>query len=521
MIAASLCILCVLCVSVVDSYSKLVNHRVTENTEVTQRKTVYVDLLDRNSGTSDGSYDRPFKSWRVALQHVSSGDTIVAKNGDYRKAGAQASWGGLTLTLTLADKLEPDDPHPPVKSRPDTTGLYRYDPKNPLTIRAESKHGVIIDHIRFHLAQGIVIDGFDIFPNPYYRDAAGKKLNSRRNGIHGDSVYEPEDSYNHVKTNDPPGGYTSSWYERDLWTSHITIRNCRVHYECPPAGCTDVYDPLQDDDRLYLIKFNQSHHITIEDNELFDGKNYQRKPAIDLPCVDDVIVRRNIIRNSHRGVVSKGGGSRVVIEANVFVDNSGAAFSGGSTDPNLFIDGRYGDPCSFAMYESYDMTARNNLVVSTRPGERPVEPISIWAAKNAKIENNTFIGIGERGVLLIRPGNEVDSPARGCKRSVRLTQTDNLVLRKNIFILSGVVDETMLYQLTGEGVRVSDFDHRDNTFFNRGAGVPVGGFADPNQEPGFSKVDPKLTGGAGTDYATWMAAARSQIKGRGISLENK
>jgi hypothetical protein len=457
----------------------------------------------------------------VALQHVSSGDTIVAKNGDYRKAGAQARWGGLTLTLTLADKLEPDDPHPPVKSRPDTTGLYRYDPKNPLTIRAESKHGVIIDHIRFHLAQGIVIDGFDIFPNPYYRDAAGKKLNSRRNGIHGDSVYEPEDSYNHVKTNDPPGGYTSSWYERDLWTSHITIRNCRVHYECPPAGCTDVYDPLQDDDRLYLIKFNQSHHITIEDNELFDGKNYQRKPAIDLPCVDDVIVRRNIIRNSHRGVVSKGGGSRVVIEANVFVDNSGAAFSGGSTDPNLFIDGRYGDPCSFAMYESYDMTARNNLVVSTRPGERPVEPISIWAAKNAKIENNTFIGIGERGVLLIRPGNEVDSPARGCKRSVRLTQTDNLVLRKNIFILSGVVDETMLYQLTGEGVRVSDFDHRDNTFFNRGAGVPVGGFADPNQEPGFSKVDPKLTGGAGTDYATWMAAARSQIKGRGISLENK
>jgi hypothetical protein len=521
MIAASLCILCVLCVSVVDFYSKRVNHRVTENTEVTQRKTVYVDLLDRNSGTSDGSYDRPFKSWRVALQHVSSGDTIVAKNGDYRKAGAQASWGGLTLTLTLADKLEPDDPHPPVKSRPDTTGLYRYDPKNPLTIRAESKHGVIIDHIRFHLAQGIVIDGFDIFPNPYYRDAAGKKLNSRRNGIHGDSVYEPEDSYNHVKTNDPPGGYTSSWYERDLWTSHITIRNCRVHYECPPAGCTDVYDPLQDDDRLYLIKFNQSHHITIEDNELFDGKNYQRKPAIDLPCVDDVIVRRNIIRNSHRGVVSKGGGSRVVIEANVFVDNSGAAFSGGSTDPNLFIDGRYGDPCSFAMYESYDMTARNNLVVSTRPGERPVEPISIWAAKNAKIENNTFIGIGERGVLLIRPGNEVDSPARGCKRSVRLTQTDNLVLRKNIFILSGVVDETMLYQLTGEGVRVSDFDHRDNTFFNRGAGVPVGGFADPNQEPGFSKVDPKLTGGAGTDYATWMAAARSQIKGRGISLENK
>lgn len=482
-------------------------------------KTVYVDLLAAATGTADGTYAHPYRSWRVALQHVTSGDTIVAKNGDYRKAGAQARWGGLTLTLTLADRLETDDPHPPVKGRSDATGIYRYDPKNPLTIRAETKHGVIIDHIRFHLAQGIVIDGFDIFPNPYYRDSSGKKLNSRRNGIHGDSVYEPETSFNRVKTNDPPGGYTPSWYDRSLWTSYITIQNCKVHYQCPPGGCTPSYDPMQDDDRLYLIKFNQSHHIKIEDNELFDGKNSQRKPAIDLPCVDDVIVRGNLIRNSYRGVVSKGGASRVLIDANVFVDNTGAAFAGGSTDPDLFIDGRHGDPCSFVKYESYDMTARNNLVVSTRPGERPVEPISIWAAKNAIIEHNTFIGIGERGVLLIRPGNEVDSPPPGCGRSVRLTQTDSLTLSHNIFILSGVVDETMLYQLTGQGVKVNDFNRYDNTFFNRGADVPVGGFADPNKEPGFSKADPKLTGGTGTNYATWMAAARSQIKGRGISFD--
>src|SRR6185503_9036319 len=161
-------------------------------------KTVYVDLLSADTRSADGSYDRPYKSWRVALQHVTSGDTIVAKNGDYRKAGAAARWGGLSLTLTLADEQRRVDRHPSVTGRPDTTGIYRYDPRRPLTIRAESKHGVIIDHIRFHLAQGIVIDGFDIFPNPYYRDASGKKLNSRRNGIHGDSVYEPEDSFNRV-----------------------------------------------------------------------------------------------------------------------------------------------------------------------------------------------------------------------------------------------------------------------------------------------------------------------------------
>ncbi len=484
-------------------------------------KTVYVHLLDGDDTRGDGSYSRPFKSWRTALRHVGSGDTIIAKNGDYRKAGRDAKWGGLDLVWTMSERVEDDPIHPvPKSARPDAVGIYRYDAARPLTIRSETRHGVILDHIRFHLASGIVVDGFDIFPNPYYTDSAGLKLNRRRNGIHGDSVYEPDDAYNRVHTNDPPGRYTPAWYDRSLWTSFITVRNCRVHYECPPGGCTAAYDPLQDDDRLYLIKFNQSHHITIEDCELFDGKNFQRKPAIDLPCCDDVIVRRNLIRNSHRGVVSKGGGRRVLIEANVFVDNSGAAFSGGSTDPNLFIDGRYGDPCSFVFYESYDMTARDNLVVSTRPGERPVEPVAIWAAQNAAIVNNTFIGIGERGVLLVRPGNEVDSPAKGCGRSLRLTLTNNLTITNNVFILSGVVDETMLYQIAGEGVKVVRFKHADNTFFNAGRDIPVGGLADPNHEPGFSKDDPKLAGGQGSDYASWMAAARlknnSPSLGRGV-----
>src|ERR1041385_6089411 len=195
-------------------------------------KTVYVHLLNGDDKTGNGSYDHPFKSWRVALRHVTSGATIVAKNGDYRKAGREAKWGGLDLTLTLADELQSGNPHPTSTARPDVVGIYRYDPKNPLIIRAESKHGVILDHIRFHLARGIIIDGFDIFPNPYYRDASGKKLNSRRDGIHGDSVYEPDDSYNKVKTNDPPGGFTAAWYDRSLWTSYITIRNCKIHYEC-------------------------------------------------------------------------------------------------------------------------------------------------------------------------------------------------------------------------------------------------------------------------------------------------
>jgi hypothetical protein len=483
-------------------------------------KTVYVHLIDGDDRSGNGSYAHPFRSWRVALHHVSSGDTIIAKNGDYRKAGREAKWGGLDLILTLEDPLQEGDPRPATTARPDTIGIYRYDPQNPLVIRAETKHGVILDHIRFHLARGIVVDGFDIFPNPYYKDEAGKKLNSRRNGIHGDSVYEPEDRFNTVKTNDPPGQYTSAWYDRNLWTSYITVRNCKIHYECPLGGCTTSYDPLQDDDRLYLIKFNQSHHITIEDNDLFDGKNYQRKPAIDLPCSDDIVVRRNLIRNCHRGVVSKGGARRVLIEGNVFVDNSGAAFSGGSTDPNLFIDGKYGDPCSFVFYESYEMTARNNLVVSTRPGERPIEPIAIWAVKNAVVENNTFVGIGERGLVLIRPGNEVDSPAKGCTRSLRLTRTDNLTVRNNIFILSGVVDETMLYQVSGAGTTVNSLKHSDNTYFNKGHDIPVGGFVDPNGEAGFSKDDPKLKGGIGSNYETWMATAEPldsrTAQGRGV-----
>src|SRR5437879_13148968 len=58
-------------------------------------KTIYVHLLDGDDTRGDGNYTRPFKSWRVALRHVGSGDTIIAKNGDYRKVGRAGNWGGL------------------------------------------------------------------------------------------------------------------------------------------------------------------------------------------------------------------------------------------------------------------------------------------------------------------------------------------------------------------------------------------------------------------------------------------
>src|SRR5438874_11343728 len=171
------------------------------------------------------------------------------------------------------------------------------------------------------------------------------------------------------------------------------------------------------------------------------------------------------------------------------------------------------------------MTAHDNLIVSTRPGEHPVEPIPIWATKNATVVNNTFIGIGERGVLLVRPGNEVESPAKGCGHPVRLTRSEGLILSSNIFILSGVVDETMLYQTSGVGTTIIRFDHRDNTFFNGGHDLPVGGLAEPNREPGFSKSDPRLVGGQGTDYATWMATTKLRINspslGRGVRAAGK
>ena len=128
-------------------------------------KTVYVHLLDGDDARGDGNYARPFKSWRVALRHVGSGDTIVAKNGDYRKAGRESSWGGLNLILTMGDQLEPGDPRQPVPpgTPPEAIGVYRYDPANPLTIRAETNQGVVAVTFGLHLARGIVIEGFEIF----------------------------------------------------------------------------------------------------------------------------------------------------------------------------------------------------------------------------------------------------------------------------------------------------------------------------------------------------------------------
>jgi hypothetical protein len=74
----------------------------------------------------------------------------------------------------------------------------------------------------------------------------------------------------------------------------------------------------------------------------------------------------------------------------------------------------------------------------------------------------------------------------------------------------------MLYQTSGVGTSVLRFDHRDNTFFNGGHDVPLGGLADPNRELGFMKSDPQLAGGQGTDYGTWMASIK--LKGNSPSL---
>jgi len=83
----------------------------------------------------------------------------------------------------------------------------------------------------------------------------------------------------------------------------------------------------------------------------------------------------------------------------------------------------------------------------------------------------------------------------------------------------------MLYQTSGVGTTLVGFDHRENTFFNSGRDIPVGGLADPNLEPGFSKSDPELAGGQGTDYITWMAVAKlksnSSALGRGIQKRNQ
>src|SRR5918912_3811775 len=73
-------------------------------------KTIYVHLLEGDDKAGNGSYEHPFKSWRVALRNVTSGGTIVAKNGDYPKAGREGKWGGLDFVLTLADPLKAGDP---------------------------------------------------------------------------------------------------------------------------------------------------------------------------------------------------------------------------------------------------------------------------------------------------------------------------------------------------------------------------------------------------------------------------
>ena len=65
-------------------------------------KTVYVDLLDRDTRPSDGTYDRPYKSWRVALQHVTSGDTIYVNVRNQYNGGSTCPYPSCDVSLDLA-----------------------------------------------------------------------------------------------------------------------------------------------------------------------------------------------------------------------------------------------------------------------------------------------------------------------------------------------------------------------------------------------------------------------------------
>jgi hypothetical protein len=143
-------------------------------------KTIYVHILDGDDARGDGSYSRPYKSWRVVLSNAGSGDTIIAKNGDYRKAGREGDWGGLSLALTMADELKAGDPRQtvPQGTPPDAIGIYRYEPANPAHDTCGDKAGCRYRPCSFSFSARDCHRGIRHFPESLLHGRGGKEAQS-------------------------------------------------------------------------------------------------------------------------------------------------------------------------------------------------------------------------------------------------------------------------------------------------------------------------------------------------------
>jgi hypothetical protein len=299
--------------------------------------------------------------------------------------------------------------------------------QRPVIIRAETRRKASMRRLYLHGAKHLVFDGL-----VFDRKSAGRAVNV----VHLDGR-----------------------------TSYCTIRNCVITHGAGGHQNTDA------------LKINQgSHHILIEENEIFDGTDEE----IDiLQDIHDVVVRRNLvyqwrIKEKPEALVSnKRRARRVVYDGNLFANlnpdsSNGALRFGGSQ--------RGGDECRA-------LIAVGNLFVNTTGRGA----MTFAGARACLVADNVFVNHDDRrtGAVTIYTNYPRDAIAN-----------DGLFVVHNLF-----------YNVTGPRRRpVFSFPPKDqaafprkyhishNLYHNPGGPVPRRGEHNPHAETGAVFKDPLFAG---------------------------
>ena len=250
------------------------------------------------SDTNDGSELSPFKTINKAILEVEAGGTIYVMNGTYRNSG----YGSVNVSTSA----NMNNPHVVTINKSGTEGAYitlkNYQGHSP-KIQFDGRGGIIISNNMNY----IVIEGFEV-EGPSASISYDVAFADREFKVLAASNENDAITYNH-----------SYFSGKGIWGGygahhHIIIRNNSVH-DTPGSA----------------IRFNDSDHITIEYNEVYNATWWTSSASSAIVYAETIATdgdNTTAIKMIMRGNVVYNNWNRIPFFVTQLPDNSG------NTNPN-------------------------------------------------------------------------------------------------------------------------------------------------------------------------------------------
>ena len=361
------------------------------------------------SDANDGSELSPFKTINKAILEVEAGGTVYVMNGTYRNSG----YGSVNVSTSA----NMNNPHVVTINKSGTEGAYitlkNYQGHSP-KIQFDGRGGIVISNNMNY----IVIEGFEV-EGPSASISYDVAFADREFKVLAASNENDAITYNH-----------SYFSGKGIWGGygahhHIIIRNNSVH-DTPGSA----------------IRFNDSDHITIEYNEVYNATWWTSSASSAIVYAETIATdgdNSTAIKMIMRGNVVYNNWNRIPFFVTQLPDNSGNTNPNyGTADYNSILDGQ-----GLYVTRSDDdyvgtFLFENNLCVNN--GKNGINFDNSLGA-SAIFQNNTLYYNGVHEIIQDLSVDDGNPSHRGQKvggikanRVVNATVVNNIVVtRDNLF----------------------------------------------------------------------------------------